>query len=174
MCRVILHFPPAYAICCYCLSVSVCGRKPAGTEDLSKQPKESPEKSDQDDNFRWTTGLRRLKLRLRQIWFWSRCLGGIKKRNSQVVGCRTEQPFEIGEIGIRIVPTRAVCNLLRSLCVCCAQTLKNECGTLWTSRIWTIEQWECAGDRVGLNCMPACMHDAEIRQTDLSMMRAIA
>ena len=52
-------FPPACAICCYCLSVSVCGRKPAGTEDSPKHSEESPEKSDQDGDCKWTTGLRR-------------------------------------------------------------------------------------------------------------------
>ena len=60
-------FPPACAICCYCLSVSVCGRKPAGTEDLSKKSKESPVKSDQDDNCWWTTGSRRLGPGLRHL-----------------------------------------------------------------------------------------------------------
>ena len=58
--------------------------------------------------------------------------------------CITKQPFEIGEIGTRIVPTSAVCNLLRSLCDRYAQTLKSECGTLWTSRIWMMDGWECA------------------------------
>ena len=46
--------------------------------------------------------------RLRQIWFRSQCSGGIKERKSEVVVCRNEQPFGIGEIGTRIVPKRAV------------------------------------------------------------------
>ena len=65
-------FPLACAISVIVLSVSVCGRKPAGTEDLSKQPEKSPETSDLGDNCRWTTGSRRLGPRLRQIWFRSR------------------------------------------------------------------------------------------------------
>ena len=65
-----LRVPPACAICCFCLSVSVCGRKPVGTEDLSKQPEESPKKSDQDDNCRWTTRSRRLGPRLRHQTVW--------------------------------------------------------------------------------------------------------
>ena len=52
-------FPPACAICCYCLSVSACGRKPAGIEDSPKHSEESPEKSDQDGDCKWTTGSRR-------------------------------------------------------------------------------------------------------------------
>ena len=61
-------FPPACAIWCYRLSVSVYGRKLAGTEDLSKQSEESPVKSDQDDNCWWTTGSRRLGPRLRHCF----------------------------------------------------------------------------------------------------------
>ena len=60
-------FPPACVIQCYCLSVSNYGRKPAGTEDPLKQSEESPEKSDQDSNCKWTTGSRRLGRRLQHI-----------------------------------------------------------------------------------------------------------
>ena len=59
MCACDSAFPPTYAICGYCLSVSICGRKPAGTEDSLKHSEESPEKSDQDGDCRWTTGSRR-------------------------------------------------------------------------------------------------------------------
>ena len=61
-------FPPAYSILCYRLSVSICGRKPAGTEDSPKHSEESPKKSDQDGDCRWTIGSRRLGLRLRHIF----------------------------------------------------------------------------------------------------------
>ena len=60
MCAFDSAFPPACAICCSCLSVSICGRKPAGTEDAPKRSEESPVKSDQDGDCRWTTGSRRL------------------------------------------------------------------------------------------------------------------
>ena len=52
-------FPPACAICCFYLSVSVCGRKPAGTEDSLKHSEASLEQSDQNSGYRWTTGSRR-------------------------------------------------------------------------------------------------------------------
>ena len=52
-------FPPACSIYHYCLSVSVCGRKLVGAEDLPKRSEESPVKSDQDGDCRWTTGSRR-------------------------------------------------------------------------------------------------------------------
>ena len=60
MCAFDSAFPPACAICYSCLSVSICGRKPAGTEDAPKRSKESLVKSDQDGDCRWTTGSRRL------------------------------------------------------------------------------------------------------------------
>ena len=46
------------------LSVQVCGRKPAGSEDLSNQFEESPKKSDQDDDYKWTIASRRLGVAL--------------------------------------------------------------------------------------------------------------
>ena len=64
-------FPLACAIYCYCLSVSVCGRKPAGTEDLPKHSEELPEQSDQDGDCRWTTGSRRFGTAPATIWFRS-------------------------------------------------------------------------------------------------------
>ena len=60
MCAFDSTFPPACAICCSCLSVSICGRKPVGTEDAPKRSEESLVKSDQDGDCRWTTGSRRL------------------------------------------------------------------------------------------------------------------
>ena len=58
------------------MSVQVCGRKPAGSEDPSKQFKESPKKSDQDDDYRWTTASRRFGTAPLKddgsvsAWFW--------------------------------------------------------------------------------------------------------
>ena len=60
MCACDSAFPFACAICCSYLFVLVCGRKPAGTEDSPKRSKESPMKSDQDGDCRWTIGSRRL------------------------------------------------------------------------------------------------------------------
>ena len=78
-------FPPACTICCYCLSVSVYGRKPAGTEDSPKHSEELPEKSDQDGDYRWTTGSRRFGTTPTTNLVSELCSGGIKERNSQVV-----------------------------------------------------------------------------------------
>ena len=60
MCAFDSAFPSACAICYSCLSISICGRKPAGTEDAPKRSEESLVKSDQDGDCRWTTGSRRL------------------------------------------------------------------------------------------------------------------
>ena len=133
-------FPSACSIFCYCLSVFVYGRKPTGTEDLSKQSEESPMKSDQDDNRWWTTGSRRLGPPYDKFGFEAGVQVASKGGNRRSLCVETSSRFAIGEIGTRIVPMRAVCNLLRSLCDRYARTLKIVWRTLWTSRIWTIDR----------------------------------
>ena len=64
--------------------------------------------------------------------------------------------LQLEKLGPCIVPTRAICNLSRSWCDCCARTFRIECRKSATSRFWTIVRWECAGDFVGPN-LHACM-----------------
>ena len=83
--HVTLRFLPAYAIILYLLSISVCGRKPAGTEETPKQSKESPTKSDSNGDCKWTTGSGRFGTMPPTIWFRSKSTGGQKVRD--YAGC---------------------------------------------------------------------------------------
>ena len=51
------------------------------------------------------------------------------------------------KVGSRFVPTCAVSRIRRRLSDYCAQRLTEEQRTVWNSRRWKIERWECAVSR---------------------------